>query len=95
MIMFAMISLLVGAVLAQRFRIMIVIPATGIMVVVALGAGVAQGYTVWWTISMIAAAGASMQVGYIIGLGIRHVLEAPGESTQAFRPGTSARHPVR
>ena len=69
----AMISLLVGAVLAQRFKIMILIPAIGIMLVAAVGAGVAQAHTVWWTILMIAAAGASMQVGYVIGLGIRHV----------------------
>ena len=71
MLLLAMISLLVGAVLAQRFKIMILIPATGIMLVAAVGAGVAQAHTVWWTILMIAAAGASMQVGYIIGLGIR------------------------
>lgn len=68
MLLLATISLLVGAVLAQRFKIMILIPATGIMLVVAVGAGVAQAHTVWWTILMIAAAGASMQVGYIIGL---------------------------
>jgi hypothetical protein len=34
------------------------------MLVAAVGAGVAQAHTVWWTILMIAAAGASMQVGY-------------------------------
>ena len=33
---------------------------------------------------MIAAAGASMQVGYVIGLGIRHILEAPTERRKQF-----------
>ena len=87
MIMLSIISLLVGAVLAQRFKIMVLIPAAGIM----LGAGAVFAYSGWWTILVIAAAGASMQVGYIIGLVIRRVLEAPGESVQPFRPNTSAR----
>ena len=86
MLLLAMISLLVGAVLAQRFKIMILIPAIGIMLVAAVGAGVTQAHIVWWTILMIAAAGASMQVGYVIGLGIRHILEAPTERAEAFGP---------
>ena len=94
MLLLAMISLLVGAVLAQRFKIMILIPATGIMLVAAVGAGGAQAHTVWWTILMIAAAGASMQVGYVIGLGIRHILEAT-ERAEAIRPGTSARQDLQ
>jgi ABC-type transporter Mla maintaining outer membrane lipid asymmetry permease subunit MlaE len=95
MLLLAMISLLVGAVLAQRFKIMILIPATEIMLVAAVGAGVAQAHAVWWTILTIAAAGASMQLGYVIGLGILHILEAPTVRAEAFRPGTSGRHPVR
>ncbi len=95
MLLLAMISLLVGAVLAQRFKIMILIPATGIMLVAAVGAGGAQAHTVWWTILMIAAAGVSMQVGYVIGLGIRHILEAPTERAEAIRRGTSARQDLQ
>jgi hypothetical protein len=95
MLLLAMISLLVGAVLAQRFKIMILIPAIGIMLVAAVGAGVTQAHIVWWTILMIAAAGASMQVGYVIGLGIRHILEAPTERAEAIRRGTSARQDLQ
>ena len=93
MLLLATISLLVGAVLAQRFKIMILIPATGIMLVAAVGAGVAQAHTVWWTILMIAAAGASMQVGYL--LASAHILEVPTERAEAIRPGTSARQDLQ
>jgi hypothetical protein len=96
MIMLAIVSSVTGAVLAQRFKIMILIPATAIALAAALGTGVAQTQTAWWTIVMAAAAGVSMQVGYIIGLCIHYVVEAPlTERPDAFRPGASARHPVR
>ena len=94
MVMLSIISVLFGAVLAQRFKVFILIPATGIVFLAAIGAGVAQAYSVWWSILTIAAAGASLQVGYVIGLGMLHVLEAPREEVVAPRSGTSVRNPA-
>src|SRR5437899_1324367 len=73
-------SLLVGALLAQRFRIMFVIPATTVALAATVGIAVAQAQTVWWTILTAVAASTSVQIGYLIGLGIRHVLEAAPEA---------------
>ena len=96
MILLAAISLLVGAVLAQRFKITVLVPATAFMLVAAVGTGFVQAHTAWWTILIAAAEVASLQVGYFIGLGIRCVLEAPlSETPRSFRPSaSSARHPA-
>jgi hypothetical protein len=95
MVLVAIISLLIGAVLAQLFKIMVLMPATAMVLVTVVAAGVAQAHTAWWTILMAAAASASVQVGYTVGVGIRYVLEAPlADRPQPFRPSDSARHPM-
>lgn len=94
MVMLLMISGLIGAVLAQRFKVFILIPATGIIFLAAMGAAAAQAYSVWWSLVTIAAGGASLQLGYVIGLGMRHVLEAPRQDVVAPRPRTSVRNPA-
>jgi len=86
--MLSIISVLIGAVLAQRFKVFILLPAAAIMLVVALGTGIAQANSVWWSFLTIVAAGFSLQLGYLIGLGLRHVLEAPKEQV-VHRSGTS------
>ena len=96
MILLGIISVLIGAVLAQRFKIMVLVPATATVLVAAVAAGLAQAHTAWWVILAAALVATSMQVGYIVGLGIRHVLEAPlADRPQPFRPSASARHPIR
>jgi membrane protein DedA with SNARE-associated domain len=96
MILLGIISVLIGAVLAQRFKIMVLVPATATMLIAAVAAGLAQAHTGWWVVLAAAIVGTSMQVGYIVGLGIRHVLEAPwADRPQPFRPSASARHPIR
>lgn len=92
--MLSIISVLSGAVLAQRFKVFILIPATGIVFLAAIGAGVAQAYPVWWSVLTIVAAGASLQLGYIIGLGMHHVLKASPEEVVAPRSGSSVRNPA-
>ena len=73
MILLAMVSLLVGALLAQRFKVLVLIPATAIVLGVAFGTGVAHAHTAWSTILTVATAATSMQIGYLIfGSGVRH-----------------------
>jgi len=97
MIWLAIIGLLVGAVLAQRFKIMVLVPATAMALAAAASTGLVQVHSAGWTISIAAAGIASLQIGYFIGLGIRHVIEAPvSEAPRSFRPSaSSARHPAR
>ena len=97
MMILLMVSLLVGAVLGQRFKVLVLIPATAIVLVLAVATGVTQAQTVWSIILMAAAAATSMQIGYLIGIGIRHVLGAvwSSRSSPLTSPTTSARQPAR
>jgi hypothetical protein len=95
MISLSMVSLLVGALLAQRFRIIALVPATLTVLVVAIGAGVAQVSSAWWIVGMIAAASASIQVGYFVGMLIQHGLSALlASGSSPFSQTTSARNTV-
>lgn len=69
------VSLLVGALLAQRFRVVVLIPASVIVLVLAFATGVTPAHTAWSTVLVGAIAAISMQIGYlVIGTGIRYVL---------------------
>ena len=61
-------NLAVGGLLAQRFRILVLAPATFVMVVTAIAVGVAQTSTPWSIISMIATASVGIQIGYFLGM---------------------------
>jgi membrane protein DedA with SNARE-associated domain len=90
----SMISLLVGALLGQRFKVMVLMPATAILLILAVGIGVTHAQTAWSIVLMAAAAATSMQIGYLIGIGIHHVLAAAWSSRSSPRasPTASARH---
>jgi disulfide bond formation protein DsbB len=96
MILLAMVSLLVGALLAQRFRVMVLIPATAIVLGIAVGTGVAPTHTVWSMILMVGTSAISMQIGYlVIGGGVRHILSGFSSSRSSHIPSTSARYNAR
>jgi predicted neutral ceramidase superfamily lipid hydrolase len=82
---FVLISLLAGMVLGQRFRVLVLIPATAILLPVAVGAGIAH-YDAMGPIMLLAAlAVGSLQIGYLAGIGIRYSLAAA--RTGALRTG--------
>jgi hypothetical protein len=66
-------SLLAGLVLGQRFRVLVLLPAIALALLVAVGDGMARADGIWWTALMAAAAVTALQIGYLIGLGIRHI----------------------
>ena len=73
MMMVLLVCLLLGAVLGQRFKVLILLPAmlptvTFATIVVAL-----QGATVWQIVATAFLAGTSLQIGYLAGIGIRHL----------------------
>ena len=74
MIWLSIVSLVIGALLAQRFKVMVLVPATPMVVLVAIGAGVVQGNTAWLIILTILAATVSMQAGYFVGMLFQHFL---------------------
>jgi hypothetical protein len=96
MIWLSIVSLSIGALLAQRFKVIVLVPATLTVLAVAIGAGVAQASSAWLIVGMIAAASVSIQVGYFVGMLIHHgwgTLLA-GRSS-AFSHTASARDTVR
>jgi hypothetical protein len=96
MIWLSVVSLSIGMLLAQRFKIIVLVPASFAALVIAIGAGVAQASSAWLIVGMIAAASASMQAGYFVGMLIRHGLGALWASRSSpFSHTTSARNTVR
>jgi hypothetical protein len=97
MIALSMISLLVGAALGQRFKVMVLMPAIAIVLVLAVGTGVAHAQTAWSIVLMAVAAATCLQIGYLIGIFIRHVLVAAlsRRSSPLTSPETTARHAAR
>jgi hypothetical protein len=96
MIWLSIVSLSVGALLAQRFKIIVLVPATLAVLAIAIVAGIEQASSAWLIVGMIAAASVSIQVGYFVGMLIQHGLAtlSAGRSSP-FSHTASARDSVR
>jgi hypothetical protein len=70
MIWLASVSLVAGSLLAQHFKVVVLAPATFVVVVVALTIGRAHG--VWLAILMMATASLGIQIGYFFGMLIKY-----------------------
>ena len=92
MLVLSTVSFVVGAALAQRFKIMVLVPAVATVLTVAVGIGATNAYTAWSIVVTAVIAATSMQVGYLIGMSI-HGLLAGASSRSA--PSTPVRHPAR
>jgi len=77
MIWFSAICLAAGALFAQRFRIIVLVPAT--VVAIAAGAGLLHTKGVWSTLLMMAAAIVGLQAGYFVGMLIHRRLIVPAK----------------
>jgi membrane protein DedA with SNARE-associated domain len=96
MIWLSIVSLAAGALLARRFKIIVLVPATLVVVVIAIGAGLSQTKSVWLTVLMIAAASVGIQAGYFAGMLIQYGLgRLWTRRSPSFSDTTSAREPVR
>src|SRR5437764_1023799 len=71
-----LVGLLAGMALGQRFKVPVLAPAFVLVSMVAIGYGVAHGYAAWQSLPMAGAAIASLQIGYLAGIGIRSVISA-------------------
>jgi hypothetical protein len=96
MIWLSIVSLSIGALLAQHFKIIVLVPASFAALVIAIGAGVAQASSVWSIVWLIATASVSMQIGYFVSMLIQHGLGVLLASRSSpFSHTTSARNTVR
>jgi len=90
-----LISLLAGMVLGQRFKVLAVVPATAALSLMATGFGVAHSEGLGRTVLLAALAVASLQIGYLLGVGIRYALaatRASGLQTASLRGSEPVRH---
>ena len=76
MIWLSTVSLVAGCLLAQRFKIIVLVPATFVVVVIAVAVGIAQSSGVWSTILMMATTSVELQIGYFLGMFIQYGLGA-------------------
>ena len=96
MIFFAL-SLALGLLLAQRFKVFVIIPATLLMVMVALVGGMtgAEGF---WPRALMALLGATtLQTGYLLGLSISSLWPAARigrQGREATQPPRGAKMPI-
>jgi len=96
MIATSMISFLFGAVLGQRFTVLVLIPAMVVVMVIAMGAAITHPQTAWWITAMAAAAALCLQCGYFAGILIRHFLAAaPSQESPLAGAETSTRPAIR
>ena len=95
MMTLSMISFLVGAVLGQRFKIVVLIPAFAIVLVFVIGTGVVLTQAAWWIVLMAAAAVTCLQIGYFVGIGVHHVLAAAlSRRPSPLTPTTTSARPA-
>jgi uncharacterized membrane protein len=76
MVWLSIVSLMAGALLAQRFKISVLVPATIAIAVVAMGVGLTQANGFWSTTLVVAAASVCVQAGYFAGMLVQHGLTA-------------------
>ncbi len=69
-----LISLMVGMVLGQRFKVPVLLPAAALALLATIGDEAARGEGFWPTVLSAAVVVASLQLGYLAGVGIRHFL---------------------
>jgi hypothetical protein len=85
--------LLVGMVLGQRFKVLVLLPASALVMAMTIAGEMAHANTFWQLCLTAVAAAASLQMGYCLGLGIRYVLVA--KPLRASLTGTTpTRRPV-
>jgi hypothetical protein len=93
MLMLSLICLLVGAVLGQRFKVQVLIPAMALAM--AAAAGLAHASTFWQILGAVLVATTSLQIGYVAGVGIRYLIaEARTSRINADSHTTSPRQAI-
>lgn len=96
MLTVSLISLLVGVALGQRFKVMVLMPAGAMGLALAIGTGIAHGQSAWSIVLTAATAATCMQIGYLAGIGVRHLQEVASSRRSPPLPSpTPARHAAR
>jgi membrane protein DedA with SNARE-associated domain len=92
----AIFMFLVGVALGQRFTVLVLVPATLVALGVAVGLGIARGQAPGTIALVTMAAIASLQIGYLLGLGVRQLIQnrASRQRSGSFADSSRARRPA-
>jgi len=92
----AIFTLLFGVALGQRFTILVLIPAILATLGVAIGLGIARTQGTGTIVLATVAAVACLQIGYLLGLGIRQLIEVRARRLRSasFADSSRARRPA-
>ena len=71
---FLMISTLLGLVLGQRYKVLVLVPSIAFVLLVAIGMGITRTEGPGSSVIMAVGAVACVQIGYFAGVGIRYLL---------------------
>ena len=87
---------LVGAALGQRFTVLVLVPAILVTLGVAIGLGIARGQMPGTIALVTVAAIASLQIGYLLGVGVRQLIQsrASRPRSASFADSPPARRPA-
>jgi hypothetical protein len=100
MILFLVISFLSGMVLGQRFRFLALIPAIIFAILATIGVGIGRAHDVWWIVLSGISVITCLQIGYIVGCGIRSFIvtardarpSSSGHASPAFTRAKTVAH---
>ena len=94
MLTYALLSLLVGMLLGQRFKVLALVPAVAI-ILLATGVAAIAGPDHWSPGPIAVAAVATLQIGYVLGCSIHRLIAAARTSrlrTFSFDASSQERH---
>jgi hypothetical protein len=78
--------LLLGMVLGQRFKVLVLFPTALAVIALTIVAEIVRTHAFWMPLLTAVVAATSLQIGYMLGLGIRHV----SAGVRASRPPASS-----
>jgi hypothetical protein len=92
----AILTLLVGVALGQRFTVLVLLPAILVTLCIAVGVGMARAQTAGTIALGAIAAIVCLQIGYLLGLAIRQVIKARASRLRSasFTDSPPARRPA-
>jgi membrane protein DedA with SNARE-associated domain len=101
MIWLSTVSLVAGGLLARRFKIIVLAPATFVIVVMAIVVGQVQTADIWSIVFTTTVASVGIQIGYFFGMliqyGLRTLLvrgSSPSSDNRTARPPSIFRTPI-
>ena len=94
MIALACFSFLCGAVLAQRFMVLILLPAIALGATAVTATAAAAGLDGWWTLLAICVIAVTLQLGYLAGICTHAILQRRARQPQIGQHRSQAAAPT-